>query len=317
MPGLFDTRFIINTGKGGVGKTTISTAMAAAFARRGRRVLLMQLNARDRVGDIFGTDVVGAKTVRVAPNIWAVNTTPPDAMREYALMVLPMRALYRAVFENRVVEKFLRVVPGLPELTMLGKAYYHESERTDTGRPVWDVVIIDAPATGHGMFLLQIPGVISSAIAGGRMAEEASRMLDLLRDPNRTMVNIVTLPEEMPINETLELHARLTKEVGVRVGYAIANAVLPVSFRAAEAETIRALVNTHGQSDDLGRLLHTGAFRDQRCRMQRGHLERLARELTIPTLEVPFYFQPKLDRGAIERIATHLSESADRAGAAA
>ncbi|MCB9521728.1 MAG: ATPase, partial [Myxococcales bacterium] len=263
------------------------------------------------------TAPIGPEIAPLAPLIDAVDTTPADALREYALMVLKVRALYRAVFENRVVAKLLRVMPGLPELTMLGKAYYHETERTADGRPRYDVVIVDAPATGHGMFLLQIPQVISSALNAGRMAEESAKMLALLEDHRRTIVNIVTLPEEMPANEAIELHARLRSEFDVRVGAVIVNQVLARSLDDRDARLARELASTHRDSrDDLGALLDAALFREQRCAMQAEHIERLGRTLDVPIVEVPFYFEPAIDRTLVDRMGAHVEQVFGRTEAA-
>lgn len=312
-PSLFDYRFIVNTGKGGVGKTTVSAAMASAFARRGKRVLLMELNTRDRMGALFGVPPVSTDIVQIAPNIWCVDTTPATAMREYALMILRVRAIYGLVFENRLVERFLRVVPGLPELTMLGKAYYHELERDKAGRAAWDVVIIDAPATGHGMFLLQIPQVITAALSSGHMAEEAGRMLALLRDPRRTAINIVTLAEEMPVNETLELRQSLQRELGVDVAFVIANAVLDRIFGEPDLRLVRELRDSHGKDDDIRALFDAAAFREERCAMQAEHIDRLNRTAGVRVVSVPYAFEPNIDRAVIERLGAHLGDAAERA----
>lgn len=309
MTAFFDTRFIINTGKGGVGKTTLSAAMACAFAARGKRVLLMQLNGTGRIANLFGLPAVGPEITSVAPNICAVNATPADSLREYALMILKVRALYRAVFENRVVGKLLRVMPGLPELTMLGKAYFHEQEVED-GRPRWDVIIIDAPATGHGMFLLQIPQVISSTIRSGRMAEESGRMVELLEDPTRTCVNLITLPEEMPVNEAIELHGKLRAEFDIRIGAVVANRVLPTLLSDHDDERVRGLLQAHAtESDDLGALLSAAVFRADRCRLQARYLRKLRRELDVPVVEVPFHFEPSLDQTVLSAMASTLEEA--------
>jgi anion-transporting ArsA/GET3 family ATPase len=310
MTGLFDARFIINTGKGGVGKTTVTAAMACAMAARGKRVLLMELNAVDRLGSLFAAPVVGSDIVSLAPNIWAVNTTPADATREYAMMIVRVRAIYRAVFENRLVERFLKVIPGLPELTMLGKAYYHETEVGAHGRPKYDAVLIDAPATGHGMFLLQIPQVVSSAISSGPMASETRRMLDLLRDHERTMVNLITLPEELPVNETFDLRDQLRRAFDVRVGHVILNGVLPSRFSPEEAAQARTLLNTHGRDDDdLGALIGAAVFREERAAMQQQYVERVQRGFDEPVIQIPFYFEPRFDRSVLDRMGTHIATS--------
>ncbi len=311
-PSLFQTRFIINTGKGGVGKTTISAAIALAFARRGERVLHMQLGARDRLGPAFGLEPVGPDMVALTPNITAVNTTGRDAMREYALMTLKVKALYKAVFENRLVDRFLRIVPGMPELTMLGKAYYHEKERNESGLPRWDAIVIDAPATGHGMFLLQIPQVITSALGSGHMASEARAMLELLEDPRRTCINLITLAEDMPVNETLELHAQLQESFRIRTGFVIANGLYPRSLSAAERQLASDLSAMQPESDDIRRLLNIGLFREKRCDLQRAAMERLRQKMDASVIEIPFFFESDPGRPLLEKIAVHLNDAVQR-----
>lgn len=317
MANLFDMRFIVNTGKGGVGKTTLSIAMAQAFARRGKRVLLMQMNVPDKLGPLYGKPPVsGEVPVQIDRNIWVVNPTPHEAMREYALMILRFKTLYKAAFENRLVARFLRMMPGLPELVMLGKAYYHEKE-TDGKSAKWDVVILDAPATGHGMFLLQIPSVISDSLAGGLMADEAKKMGALLRDRSRTMLNIITLAEELPINESVELKARLDKEVGIQVGYVVANHIYPRLFNEAEGRQLQTLLDEHGSAEDgLGSMLSAGLFRFRRRALQDHYLARARRELALPVVEAPFIFEAELRPEHIQTIADALTRTVQAEGAA-
>lgn len=315
MANLFDMRFIINTGKGGVGKTTMSVAMAQAFARRGKTALIMQMNAPDKIGPLYGLPPIqGERPVRVAQNVWVTNPTPQEAMQEYALMILRFRTVYRAVFENRLVSRFLRMMPGLPELVMLGKAYFHEKEE-EHGRKKWDVVILDAPATGHGMFLLQIPTVISDALGSGLMAEEAKNMLALLKDHRRSMLNIVTLAEEMPINESIELKQRLDAEVGIQVGYALANNIFPSLFTDPEARQLELLANECDEEEQAGlqAMLNAGLFRYQRRKLQEGYLARAARELKLPVVEVPFIFEAELRPEHIQTLADALTRTVESA----
>lgn len=315
MANLFDMRFIVNTGKGGVGKTTMSIAMAQAFARRGKRALIMQMNVPDKLGPLYGKPPVkGDVPIEIDRNVWVVNPTPHEAMREYALMILRFKTIYKAAFENRLVARFLRMMPGLPELVMLGKVYYHEKELVD-GKPRWDVVILDAPATGHGMFLLQIPQVISDAISGGLMAEEAKKMGALLRDHRRTMLNIITLAEELPINESLELKRRLDREVGIQVGYAVANHIFPRLFNEAEGRQMQALAEEAGdKGHGLNAMLTSGLFRFRRRAMQDHYLARARKELEVPVLEAPFIFEAELVAEHVQQIADALTRQIQAEG---
>lgn len=317
MANLFDMRFIVNTGKGGVGKTTLSVAMAQAFARRGKRVLIMQMNVPDKLGPLYGrAPIHGDVPVLLDRNIWVVNPTPQEAMREYALMILRFRTLYKAAFENRLVSRFLRMMPGLPELVMLGKAYYHEKE-LEGSKPRWDVVILDAPATGHGMFLLQIPQVITESIAGGLMADEARKMGALLRDKTRTMLNIITLAEELPINESVELKARLDRDVGIQVGYVVANHIYPRVFNDAEGRQLQTLLDEEGGGrTGLGAMLAAGVFRYRRRALQDHYLARARKELALPVVEAPFIFEAELKPEHIVTIADALTRAVQAKGAA-
>ncbi|MDB4990313.1 MAG: Arsenical pump-driving ATPase, partial [Myxococcaceae bacterium] len=148
MPDLFNLRFITVVGKGGVGKTTVSTALALAAARRGKRVLIAMCNAKERVSQFLEVAPIGAYNQPVLPGIDAVNMVPKIALEEYGLMVLKVRALYRAIFENRLVAAFLRGTPGIEAWSMLGKAQFHAHEMMPDGRPRYDLVILDSPATG-------------------------------------------------------------------------------------------------------------------------------------------------------------------------
>jgi anion-transporting ArsA/GET3 family ATPase len=151
---LFDKRLILVAGKGGVGRSTVSAAIASACARRGRKTLLFQASANDRFGAMFGAAPVGTKVTQLAPNLSAVNTNPAAALEEYGLMVLKFQRVYNLVFENRLTKAFLRAIPGLDDYSVLGKAWYHTTEEK-RGKPIWDTVVFDMPASGHSMSLLR------------------------------------------------------------------------------------------------------------------------------------------------------------------
>jgi anion-transporting ArsA/GET3 family ATPase len=302
---VYDRRFVLFTGKGGVGKTTIASAFALSCARRGERTLLVEINTTDKMGRLFGAAEVGTEIAEVEENLFAVNVTPAAAMEEYALMMLKVRLVYKAVFENRIVSSFLRAVPGLNELVMLGKAYYHAVEKED-GAYLWDKVVVDAPATGHGIFFLQIPSVITSILESGNMFDEAARMQAVLSDPNFTALNIVTLPEEMPVNEAFMMWEAARDKLDIQVASVIANAVYEPRF---DAELGRDLERVWREVDDedVAPLLGAATFRARREAVQREHLARLA-DIGSPVFQVPFVFSEQLDFQAISTIGDRLSE---------
>src|SRR5579859_1577404 len=203
MSTLADKRFVLVTGKGGVGKTTVCAAQALAQARRGKRVLVAMCNAKERLSTVLGARPIGPDVVPVGERLWAVNMQPQRALEEYGVLVLHSRTLARTIFQNRYVRAFLRAVPGMQEWAMLGKAWWHTTEKLPDGSPRYDVVILDAPATGHGLDMLRVPKVILDVVPPGLLRRDAERAWAMFRDPAACGVILVTLPEEMPTTETI------------------------------------------------------------------------------------------------------------------
>ena len=290
--------------------------MAAAFAlscaRRGERTLLMELDAKDKASHLFGADRVDSQIREIGENLYAVDVTPQEAMKEYGLMVLKIKLIYRAVFENRIVSSFLRVVPGLNELVMLGKAYYHATETDENGKQVWDKVVVDAPATGHGIFFLKIPTVITNIISTGLMFDEARRILELLRDPKRTGVALVTLAEDMPVNETLMLSDVLQDEMELPVACVIANAIYRPLFTEEQARWIddaRDSMQGGDKSDnpdDVSGFLEAARFRNDRVDIQQKYLQKLRDSGEWPIVEIPYYFFDRMSFAIIDEVAEDL-----------
>lgn len=223
--GLFDRQLLILSGKGGVGKTTVAATLAVAASRRGRRVLVAQTDAVERLGKMFGrAEPIGSNVVTVAPAIDAVNMTPKSALHEYGLMVLRYETVYRALFENRAVRGFLSAIPGLDAYAMLGKAWWHTTEQR-AGRPRYDLVILDGPATGHAVLMLRIPQAILDTLPKGPLTADAQAARDLLSDPARAALVIVTLPEELPVREATELAHTARGSLNIPLGPVVVNAL--------------------------------------------------------------------------------------------
>lgn len=296
MPELESRRFLFVTGKGGVGKTTVSAALAIKFASRGKRVLIAMCNTKERLSAILGTKPIKDEIAEVLPNVWAVNIAPERALEEYGQLVLKIRAITRAVFDNRYTKAFFRAVPGLYEWAMLGKAWWHTTEQLDDGSNRFDVVLFDAPATGHGLDMLRVPKVILDVVPPGVLRRDAETAWAMFRDPVRSGVVVVTLPEEMPTTETIELVETIGTELGLPVLELVINGVLPALFTKAERE---ALLRDHGLLDVMAPVrtagtgdsaIVAGARRAAREAVQAESLARLARSLTLPTVRLPFLF---------------------------
>lgn len=299
MASLFERRLLTVIGKGGVGKSTISAALALVAARRGKRVLVCELNTKERVSALLGAPEVGASIGPVAERIDAVDIRPREALREYALMVLRFRSIYDAVFENRFVRHFLRAIPSLAELVMLGKVLYHVDEKGPDGRFRYDLVILDSPATGHGLGMLRLPQVLTDTVPPGPLADEAAKMRRLLTDDQRSAAVLVALPESMPVSETVDLDRGLRETVGMARAALVLNGVVAPRFSAEERARLE-------QAAGEERLARAVLSRERRAELSSHYAERLALEVRLPQLAVPFLFSEQFGRAALERVADAL-----------
>jgi anion-transporting ArsA/GET3 family ATPase len=302
-----DRRFIFVTGKGGVGKTTVSAALARALAARGKRVLIAMCNAKERISSMFASDMVGPDVVRISERVWAVNIDPQHAFEEYGRMVLKVPGLYKVVFHNRYVRSFLPAVPGLPEWAMLGKAWFHTTERDQHGANRFDVVLLDAPATGHGLDMLRVPKVILEVVPPGVLRRDAETAWKMFSDPSQTSVVVVTLPEELPVSETLELAHTINNELSLEIGALVVNGVLSPLFSEAEREELSKVnpdSTLDGASAARGAVV-AAARRSVQEQLQAGSLVRLEPLKCSKRVILPFLFEDVATPAAIERLAIH------------
>jgi anion-transporting ArsA/GET3 family ATPase len=296
---LLDRRLVVVTGKGGVGKSTVAAALATLAARRGKRVLVAEVDARERVAPMLGGRPSGPVVRQVLPHVSTVNVDPRHALEEYALMVVKVRAIYQAVFENRVVRFFLRAVPSLAETLMLGKIL-HEARSESGGKPRWDLVIVDAPATGHAVQLLGVPKALLDTVPAGPLRRDAQWMQALLTDPARTSVVLVSLPEEMPVSETVELDAQVRDILGLPRGPVFVNAMPDARFTPEEKERLRGLTGSEPPVGPAARAAVLQAGRQERAAEQ---VARLREALGRPLVTLPLLATERWGRRAVERIA--------------
>jgi anion-transporting ArsA/GET3 family ATPase len=253
-------------------------------------------NTKERLSAVLGTKPIGDELVPVAEGVWAVNISPEKALFEYGAMVLKVRTVAHAVFANKYTTAFFRAVPGLYEWVMLGKAWFHTTELLDNGKPRFDVVLLDAPATGHGIDMLRVPKVIIDVVPPGVLRRDAEAAWAMFRDRQQSGVVVVTLPEEMPTQETLDLVGAIERDLALPVLRLVINGVLPPLFSPEERDRLAGqadllTIDAPERSQNMPECaLVAGARRAVREKVQAESLERLAKECNLPRITLPYLF---------------------------
>ena len=305
MADLLDKRLVIVTGKGGVGKSTVALALALAAADSGKRTILCEVSSQERVSRAFRRAEVGFHEVELAERLWGISIDPDESMREYVLLQVKVRAMRDLLFRSRMFNYLAAATPGLRELVTIGKIWElaQEDRKVSKGRQ-YDLVVVDAPATGHGVGFLQTPRTFASVARVGPIHAQAKTLDRFLCDQRRTGVAIVALPEEMPVNETASLERSLADDVGVSVERVYLNALYPERFDSREEERLEgALPDAEG---DAAAAIRAALSERRRAVDQREQLARLEELTTTPVTTLPFVFEPVLGIEQIRGLAAAL-----------
>ena len=309
---LLKRRVVILSGKGGVGKSVVGTALALAARDRGKRALLVEIDAPVSAARFLSAKPPGPGETEVLPGLFMTNLVPRDVMDEYVRETARVDLIARKILANPVYHRFFAAAPGLPELMALGKIMILEEERIGwPRRPRFDVVIVDAPATGHGLSFLKVPLAASNAIPVGPVGHNARRILSLLRDPARTALAVVAIPEEMAVVEALEFVASAKKDLGMETRALVLNACHERRFTAAQEMQVLDLA----ARDVPGRLapgvpaaaaLAMARHHIRRRKLTQFYLRRLKKAADAPVVALPFLFDDHLTRGSLQLLAERL-----------
>jgi anion-transporting ArsA/GET3 family ATPase len=297
---LLDRRLLIVTGKGGVGKSTVALALGIAAARRGKRTIICEVGSQEHLSRVLHRAEVGFHEVEIENDLWAISIDPDESMREYVLLQLKVRAMRDLLFRSRIFTYLAAATPGLKELVTIGKIWElaQLDRKVKHGRK-YDLVIVDAPATGHGVGFLQTPRTFAQIARVGPISQQAKALDRFICDHDNTGATIVALPEEMAVNETANLETELRDEVGVAVDRVYMNGLYPERFAPEEVERLDSV-----EDNGAVRAACRAAVRQsRRARVQREQLARLEELSSAPVATLPFLFEPEIGVEQIQALA--------------
>ena len=292
-------------GKGGVGKTTVTAALALLLARRGRRTLAVEMDVAGRLPALLGAPGGGYAPTQVAPGIHVLGVEGGAALAEYLGLIIPVKRLLQSIFASKVYQYFVAAAPGLKELMTVGKIWY-EATRQEGGRAAWDAIVVDAPATGHSLQYLRMPQAARETFGAGLVQREATRITKLLRDRRTTAVHLVTLAEEMPVTETLEMHAQLVRSLGLPLGHVIVNRVHGRRFGPDALARLRTAAATASPPDRalLACVAERAAEESGWGDINAVHAARLQAGIgNAPVITLPFLFVEEFGRAELEHLS--------------
>jgi len=293
-PGLADRRLVFVTGKGGTGKTTVAAALALGLAERGQRVLLAELGRDAQAPRMLAArpPAVGPRPVRLLDGLDAIRIDPFAALAEYLELQGFAGSLLARGLRQRGLHDLLVGTPGWRELITLGKLWYMSGGDVpeDPSRRDYDRIVVDAPATGHGLTLLDVPRVVHAAVRSGPLAHNAAKVEAMLLDPRQTVLLPVCWPEALPVHETVELVDRIEQSVGIHVDRVVVNGVAtpsPVDPWPDLASTLARLGPLADCTPSPSRIAACVRWALDRSRSQRAALDELDARLRKPHVSLP------------------------------
>ena len=309
MAGLLDKRLLFVAGKGGVGRTTVAASLGLLAARRGKRTIVVEVAGQERVSKSFRHAGVGYQETELAENLYAISIDPDKSLEEFLVDQVGSKRLAGLLFNNRIFEYFAAATPGLRELVTIGKVWELALlERRRRGDAPYDLVILDGPPTGQGLGMLRTPQTFADVARVGPIRKKALTIDGFLRDSSQTGVITVALPEEMPVNETVEFGARLRKQMGYDPGLVVMNALLPDRFSADDAERIEGVNGGSGDAA-VAAALRVALSEHRRSAAQGAQLRRLEDGVgETPVVLLPFLFDPDLGIDEWDELSHDLEE---------
>ena len=308
---LLDRHLIYVTGKGGVGKTTVSAALGLAAAARGRRTIVVEVAEQHHMSKVFSR-LEPEQEERLDHDLYAITIDPQQALQEWLGRQVGGAAL-KVLTRSQAFQSFVAAAPGAKELITIAKVWeIAQGTRWTKSNRTYDTVIVDAPASGHGLAMLRTPSTYGDIARIGPIQRQAYKVRDMLRDRERTGYVAVAMPEEMPVTETLELQDRLVDTVSAELDAIIVNGLYPERFNGEEAGRLRELAARNGHRPDQTAAVLAAVASADRAAAQRQHLRRLRRGARSSVYTLPYLFEEELGleeyRELGERLARRLTD---------
>jgi anion-transporting ArsA/GET3 family ATPase len=304
---LLQRRLIFVTGKGGVGKSTVAVALGLVAARRGLRTIVAEMSGSDRLAQLFDPAPVDGdhpyEEIELVPDLFTISVDPQRAMEEY--LRVKTGPVGQAVGSTRLFQAFAMATPGMRELLSIGKVWeLAQFERRTRDAAPYDLVIVDAPATGHGVGILRTPRTFAEIARVGPIAHQGGQIARTIADRSFTGVVAVSTPEEMPVNETVALHEALLEDE-LDLDTVIVNARYPERFSPANAEELERGLAA-GTAPPLRAALRAALSQQARCSTQAEQQERLTARFAERVVTLPYLFCPEIGPEELELLADHL-----------
>jgi anion-transporting ArsA/GET3 family ATPase len=315
MLSILGKRLLLVSGKGGVGKSACVAALARLARARGLRVLAAEVDTRPVLPTFLAAPALAhpvpdGELRPVEDGLATVNLDHTSSVVFWLKEHLPVPRLLKAVVANPIIGHFLRAAPSVTEMAVLNRSWrlVRDMER---GELPFDLLLLDLPALGHAHQLLKVPTILAELVKAGPAARRAREVDQLLRDPGRTALTLVSLAEEMPVSETIQLGQRIAREAGVPVQQLLVNQVTPPLLAEGSAAPLLGRIDArmNGRQGSLAELIAAGLLREQRAHRHREQVERLRRSLPgIPLATLPLLLQDDGPAGLVRNLAYRLAE---------
>jgi anion-transporting ArsA/GET3 family ATPase len=290
---------MIVAGKGGVGKTTVSAALARMAARAGLRTLVVDVEGTGALPALFGRETLGYEQVTLqaadasSAEIVGRTITPDDALLEY-FADHGLRRISKRMTATGTLDLVATAIPGIKDILVLGKVKQLEQAAAGRLPGAVDFIVVDAPAAGHAVTFLASAGAMTDAINVGAIRTQAADVVSLITDPTRCQVLLVTLPEETPVNEAIETAFHLEDRAGVALAPIVVNGIYSHLDLPADARSGAGAEGVHLDDADLAALEAAAAFRRHRQELQDRQLARLADGLPLAQIHLPYLWTADL-----------------------